>query len=86
MSSTRDGTNREEEGSRHQSHKSGMVVSRKAVMMALLLFLILVAVVLGIVGAVIEGLLYLLVIGVVVFVCALAYTALRFRRGGSRHD
>jgi len=31
---------------------------------------------------VIEGLLYLLAIGAVVFVCALAYTALRFRRGG----
>ncbi|MFV0132381.1 hypothetical protein ACLGIH_03810 [Streptomyces sp. HMX87] len=53
--------------------------------MALLLFLILVAVVLGIIGTVIEGLLYLLVIGVAVFVCALAYAAVRFRRGGRRH-
>ncbi|MCZ9347589.1 hypothetical protein NGM37_58860 [Streptomyces sp. TRM76130] len=53
--------------------------------MALLLFLILVAVVLGLIGAVVEGLLYLLAVGVVVLVCALAYAALRFRRGGRRH-
>ncbi len=52
--------------------------------MALFLFLVLVAVALGIVGAVVEGLLYVLVIGVVVFVCALGYAALRFRRGGYR--
>ncbi|MEU0116243.1 hypothetical protein ABZ137_21665 [Streptomyces bobili] len=53
--------------------------------MALLLFLILVAVVLGLIGAVVEGLLYLLAIGAVVFICALAYAALRFRRGGRRY-
>ncbi|MER6618687.1 hypothetical protein [Streptomyces xantholiticus] len=52
--------------------------------MALLLFLILVAVILGIIGTVVEGLVYLLAIGVVVFICALAYAALRFRRGGRR--
>ncbi|MFG3497624.1 hypothetical protein [Streptomyces sp. NPDC047928] len=52
--------------------------------MALFLFLLLVAVALGIIGAVVEGLLYLLVIGVVVFVVAFAYVAVRFRRGGRR--
>ncbi|MGA5423221.1 hypothetical protein [Streptomyces lavendulocolor] len=52
--------------------------------MALFLFLVLVAVALGIIGAVVEGLLYILVIGAIVFVCALTYAALRFRRGGHR--
>ncbi|MFJ8667619.1 hypothetical protein [Streptomyces sp. NPDC093600] len=52
--------------------------------MALFLFLVLAAVVLGLIGVVVEGLFYLLVIGVVVFVCALTYFALRFRRGGRR--
>ncbi|ELS58406.1 hypothetical protein STVIR_0648 [Streptomyces viridochromogenes Tue57] len=41
--------------------------------------------VLGLIGAVVEGLLYLLAIGAVVFICALAHAALRFRRGGRRH-
>jgi hypothetical protein len=38
--------------------------------MALFLFLILVAVVLGIVGVVVKGLFYLLIIGIVVFLLA----------------
>ena len=42
------------------------------------------AIVLGIIGAVAKGLLYLLVIGVVVFVGALLLSAVRFRRGGRR--
>lgn len=53
--------------------------------MALFLFLLLVAVALGLVGTVVKGLFYLLVIGIVVFVVALAYVALRFRRGGRSH-
>ncbi|GAA4876888.1 hypothetical protein [Kitasatospora terrestris] len=52
--------------------------------MAWILLLVLVAVVLGIVGAVADGLLYLLVIGVLVFVAAIALGAARFRRGGRR--
>lgn len=38
--------------------------------MALVLFLILVAVALGIVGVVVKGLIYLLIIGIVVFLAA----------------
>ncbi|WP_181140336.1 hypothetical protein [Streptomyces sp. Ru62] len=53
--------------------------------MTLFLFLILVAVVLGIIGFVVHGLLYLLVIGAVVLVLDLVYAAVRFRRGGRSH-
>ncbi|CAL9352030.1 MULTISPECIES: hypothetical protein [Streptomyces] len=53
--------------------------------MSLFLFLILVAVVLGIIGFVVKGLFYLLVIGAVVLVLALVYAAVRFRRGGRKH-
>ncbi|MEV5172320.1 hypothetical protein AB0L10_14815 [Streptomyces flaveolus] len=53
--------------------------------MSLFLFLILVAVVLGITGFVVHGLLYLLVIGAVVLVLDLVYAGVRFRRGSSRH-
>ncbi|MFG3256803.1 hypothetical protein [Streptomyces sp. NPDC048172] len=52
--------------------------------MALFLFLVLVAMVLGILGAVLKGLLYLLIIGIVVLVVALLYLGLRFRRSGRR--
>jgi len=54
--------------------------------MALFLFVVLVAVVLGIIGAVAEGLFYLLVIGIIVLVAALAFNALRWtnRRPGRR--
>ncbi|MGE7435532.1 hypothetical protein [Kitasatospora sp. NPDC001175] len=52
--------------------------------MALVLFLIIVAIVLGIIGAVAKGLLYLLFIGVAVLILALAVSAVRFRRGGRR--
>jgi hypothetical protein len=48
-------------------------------MLALFLFLVLVAVVLGIVGVVVKGLLYLLIIGIVVFLGALVLGALRIR-------
>ncbi|RKS79119.1 hypothetical protein BZB76_0561 [Actinomadura pelletieri DSM 43383] len=53
--------------------------------MALFLFLLLVAVALGIVGVVVEGLFYLLVIGVVVFLADLVLSGMRMgRRRGSR--
>jgi hypothetical protein len=51
---------------------------------ALFLLLVIVAIVLGIVGAVAKGLLYLLIIGIVVFVGALLLGALRMRRRSGR--
>ncbi|MCY0954775.1 hypothetical protein [Streptomyces sp. H27-S2] len=52
--------------------------------MTLFLILVIVALVLGIIGAVAEGLFYLLVIGIVVFVAALVYLGMHVRRSG-RH-
>ncbi|MBT2489205.1 hypothetical protein J7E96_11860 [Streptomyces sp. ISL-96] len=53
--------------------------------MAPFLFLVLVAVVLGIVGVAVEGLGYLLIIGIVVLVAAVAFIAVRWsRRSGRR--
>jgi hypothetical protein len=49
-------------------------------MLALFLFLVVVAIVLGIVGVVAKGLLYLLFIGIAVFLAALVLGALRMRR------
>jgi len=49
-------------------------------MLALFLFLVIVAIALGIVGAVAKGLLYLLFIGIAVFLGALVLGALRMRR------
>jgi hypothetical protein len=49
-------------------------------MLAFFLFLVIVAIVLGIVGVVAKGLLYLLFIGIVVFLGALVLGALRMRR------
>jgi hypothetical protein len=56
-------------------------------MIALFLLLVIVAMVLGIVGVVAKGLLYLLIIGIVVFLGALLLGALRMRRrpGKPRH-
>ena len=54
-------------------------------MIALFLLLIVAAIVLGVVGAVAKGLLYLLIIGIVVFLGALLLGALRMRRPG-RHQ
>ncbi|MGA5703321.1 hypothetical protein [Peterkaempfera bronchialis] len=48
--------------------------------MALFLLLILVAVALGIIGAVVKGLFYLLIIGVVVLIVDLVLAGLRFQR------
>ena len=52
--------------------------------MVLFLLLIIVAVALGIIGAVIKGLLYLLIIGVVVFLCAFILLGTRLRPGRRR--
>jgi hypothetical protein len=49
-------------------------------MIAIFLLLVIVAMVLGIVGVAAKGLLYLLFIGIVVFLCALLLAALRMRR------
>src|ERR1700733_12794243 len=53
-------------------------------MLALFLLLVIIAIVLGIVGVVVKGLLYLLIIGVVVFLGAILLGALRMRRPGRR--
>ncbi|WP_169739925.1 hypothetical protein [Actinospica robiniae] len=52
--------------------------------MALFLFVIIVAIALGIIGVVAHGLLYLLVIGAVLLALDLLYLALRWRRSGRR--
>ncbi|MFI6448868.1 hypothetical protein [Kitasatospora sp. NPDC050543] len=52
--------------------------------MALVLLLIIVALVLGILGVVVKGVLYLLFIGVVVLAVAMTISAVRFRHGGRR--
>ena len=49
-------------------------------MLAFFLLLVIVAIVLGLVGLVVKGLLYLLFIGIVVFLGALLLGALRMRR------
>lgn len=49
-------------------------------MIALFLLLVIAAVALGLVGVVAKGLLFLLFIGIVVFLCALLLGALRMRR------
>jgi hypothetical protein len=49
-------------------------------MIALFLLLVIVAMVLGIVGVAAHGLLYLLFIGIIVFLAALIFAALRMRR------
>ena len=54
-------------------------------MIALFLLLVIVAIALGIVGVVVKGLLYLLIIGIVVFLGALVLGALRMRRRPVRH-
>jgi hypothetical protein len=49
-------------------------------MLAFFLLLVIVAIVLGLVGAVVKGLLYVLFIGIAVFLGALVLGALRMRR------
>ena len=53
-------------------------------MIALFLLLVIVAIALGIVGVVAKGLLYLLIIGIAVFLAALVLAALRMRRRPGR--
>jgi hypothetical protein len=55
-------------------------------MIALFLLLVIVAIALGIVGVVAKGLLYLLFIGIVVLLGALAFAALRMRRRPGRRQ
>ena len=54
-------------------------------MIALFLLLVIAAIALGIVGVVAKGLLYLLIIGIVVFLGALTLASLRMRRRARRH-
>jgi hypothetical protein len=54
-------------------------------MIALFLLLVIVAIALGIVGVVVKGLLFLLMIGIVVFLGALTLAALRMRRRPGKH-
>jgi hypothetical protein len=54
-------------------------------MIALFLLLVIAAIALGIVGVVAKGLLYLLIIGIVVFLGALTLAALRMRRRPWKH-
>jgi hypothetical protein len=52
--------------------------------MAFFLLLVLAAVALGIVGVVIKGLFYLLIIGIVVFLCSFIVLGVRMRRSRPR--
>jgi 1,4-dihydroxy-2-naphthoate octaprenyltransferase len=54
-------------------------------MIALFLLLLIVAIALGIVGVVAKGLLFLLIIGIAVFLGSLLFAALRMRRRPGRH-
>jgi len=54
-------------------------------MIALFLLLVIAAIALGIVGVVVKGLFYLLMIGIAVFLGALILAALRMRRRPGRH-
>jgi hypothetical protein len=53
--------------------------------MALFLFIIIIAIVLGILGVVLKGLFWLLIIGIVIFLLNLLFGGIRYgRRRGSR--
>ncbi|GGX48021.1 hypothetical protein [Streptomyces chryseus] len=52
--------------------------------MTFFLILVIAAIVLGFIGVLAEGLFYLLIIGVAVFVVALVYFGLHLRRSGRR--
>lgn len=53
--------------------------------MILFLFVVIIAIALGIVGAVVHGLLYLLIIGIVVLVADVAFLAMRRRTAQRPH-
>ncbi len=55
-------------------------------MIALFLLLVIAAIVLGIFGVVVQGLMYLLLIGIAVFIAALVLAALRMRRRPGRRQ
>jgi hypothetical protein len=55
-------------------------------MIALFLLFVIAAIALGIVGVVVKGLFYLLIIGIVVFLGALLLAALRMRRRPSKRS
>lgn len=55
-------------------------------MIALFLLLVIAAVALGIVGVVVKGLVYLLIIGIIVFLGALLLATLRMRRRPSKRS
>jgi hypothetical protein len=55
-------------------------------MIALFLLLVIAAIALGIVGVVVKGTLYLLIIGIAVFLGALLLAALRMRRRPGRRQ
>jgi hypothetical protein len=59
---------------------AGWPAASKENLMVLVLLLILAAVALGIIGAVIKGLMYLLIIGIVVFLAAFVLLGVRARR------
>ncbi|MEU9100466.1 hypothetical protein [Streptomyces sp. NPDC048361] len=50
--------------------------------MTFFLLLVIAAIVLGIIGVVVKGLFYLLLIGIVVFIAGLVYLVLHIRRSG----
>ena len=52
--------------------------------MAIFLLIVLIAVALGIIGAVVKGLIWLLVIGVIIFLLNLMFAGTRLRRRGPR--
>jgi len=58
---------------------------RRIGMLAFLLLLVIVAIVLGILGVTVKGLLYLLFIGIVVFLGVLLLSVLWMRRRSRRH-
>jgi hypothetical protein len=53
-------------------------------MIALFLLLVIAAIVLAIIGVAVKGTLYLLIIGIAVFLAALVFAALRMRRRPGR--
>jgi hypothetical protein len=52
--------------------------------MVLFLLILIAAIVLGLIGAVAHGLLYLLIIGIVVLIADLVFAGVRWRRAGRR--
>jgi hypothetical protein len=66
-----------------QAKASALYIRIEVRQMALFLLLIIVAILLGIIGAVVEGLFYLLIIGVIVLVADLVFLRIRLGRRGA---